>query len=93
MPHNFAGTTLDPTFETVLRECLDGLIPPGTNLQCDSDLAAFGIDSLVIVRLLVAIEDVFLVRIPDDALTFEIFASPGALWEMISELREGPRER
>jgi len=88
---NFA-TALDPEFEAVLRECLDGLVPPGVTLQEDSDLAAFGIDSLTIVRLLVAIEDVFLVRIPDEAMAFEIFTSPGALWNVISGLMEEPRE-
>ncbi len=86
-----AASALNPEFEAVLRECLDGLLPPGTELRPDSDLAELGIDSLVIIRLLVAIEDVFLVRIPDEVIAFEIFTSPGALWTVIAGLREEPR--
>lgn len=89
MPHGGA-TALNPRFEEVLRECLDGLLPAGMDLHADSDLTELGIDSLTIVRLLVVIEDVFLVRVPDEAMAFEIFASPGALWKVISGLEEEP---
>ncbi|MFJ8752645.1 phosphopantetheine-binding protein [Streptomyces sp. NPDC102441] len=84
---------LNPEFEAVLRECLDGLIGPEEPLQEDSDLAVFGIDSLTVVRLLVTIEEAFGVTIPDEIITFEIFSSPGALWNVVSGLLEVPDER
>jgi para-aminobenzoate synthetase len=83
---------LDPEFEAVLRDCLDTRIPPDVTLREDSDLTAFGVDSLIVVQLLVTIEDVFAVIIPDDMISFEVFTSPGALWKVISSLREGPNE-
>ncbi|MCP3012427.1 phosphopantetheine-binding protein [Nocardiopsis dassonvillei] len=83
-----AATALNSEFETVLRRCLDDRIAPETPLREDSDLTAFGMDSLTVVRLLVTIEDVFGVTIPDEELAFEIFASPGALWTVVSGLLE-----
>uniref|UniRef100_A0AAU3GR29 Phosphopantetheine-binding protein n=1 Tax=Streptomyces sp. NBC_01401 TaxID=2903854 RepID=A0AAU3GR29_9ACTN len=85
-----AATALDPAFETVLRECLDGLIGPEAPLQEDSDLAVLGIDSLTVVRLLVTIEDAFGVTIPDEVITFEIFSTPGTLWNVVAGLMEEP---
>lgn len=83
-----AATALDPGFEAVLRQCLDGVISPETPLSEDSDLAVFGIDSLAVVRLLVTIEETYGVMIPDEVITFEIFSSPGALWNVISGLEK-----
>ncbi len=91
MSEHPAATALDPEFEAVLRQCLDGQLPPDVTLREDSDLAAFGIDSLTVVRLLVTIEDVFGVMIPDEILSFEIFASPGSLWTVVSGLMEEPK--
>jgi acyl carrier protein len=88
-----AATALNPEFEAVLRECLDGQFPENVALHEDSDLAAFGIDSLTIVRLLVSIEDIFGVMIPDEMIGFELFSSPGVLWDVISGLMEQPGER
>ncbi|MER5266918.1 phosphopantetheine-binding protein [Actinosynnema sp. NPDC002837] len=81
-------TALNPDFEAVLRECMAGQLPPGTTLHEDSDLTAFGMDSLTVVRLLVTIEDTFGVVIPDEMIAFEIFSSPGSLWNLISDSRE-----
>jgi acyl carrier protein len=86
------STALDPEFEAVLRECLDGMIDPEAPLADDTDLVVFGIDSLTVVRLLVTIEETFGVLIPDEIITFEIFSSPGALWNVISGLEEEPGE-
>ena len=83
-----AATALNPEFEAVLRQCLDGVISQETPLREDSDLTVFGIDSLTVVRLLVTIEEAFGVMIPDEVITFEIFSSPGALWSVISGLGE-----
>jgi len=88
MPEQPAPAALDQEFEAVLRECLDGLIGSDVQLWADSDLAVYSIDSLTVVRLMVAVEDAFGVLIPDEAITFEIFSSPGALWNVVSGLRE-----
>jgi acyl carrier protein len=88
-----SATALNPDFEAMLRAGLDGLIGPETPLREDSDLTVYGIDSLAVVRLLVTIEDTFGVMIPDELISFEIFASPGALWHVISGFREVPDER
>ena len=82
------AAVLNPEFEAVLRECLDGRIHPDTPLREDTDLMALGIDSLAVVRIMVTIEDVFGVMIPDEAISFEIFASPGVLWQVVSRLME-----
>ncbi|HJP72776.1 MAG TPA: phosphopantetheine-binding protein [Pseudonocardiaceae bacterium] len=79
---------LSPEFEAVLRSCLDGLISPDAPLLPDSDLTEVGIDSLTVVRLLVTIEETFGVVIPDESISFEIFSSPGVLWNVIAGLLE-----
>ncbi|MCC2321242.1 phosphopantetheine-binding protein [Cellulomonas xiejunii] len=88
MPEQPFATALDPRFEGALRECLIGLVGPDGVLQHDTDLAALGIDSLTVVRLMVTIEDTFEVTIPDDLIGFEIFSSPGVLWDVVSGLLE-----
>lgn len=93
MSEHTAVTALNPEFEAMLRECLDGLIGPDTPLREDTDLAEAGIDSLTVVRLLVTLEDSFGVTIPDETVAFEIFSSPGALWNVVSGLMEAPGER
>lgn len=83
-----AATSLEPAFEAVLRECLVDLVSPDDVLLEGTDLTAFGIDSLTVVRLLVSIEDTFGVSIPDEVIGFEIFSSPGVLWNIVSGLME-----
>ncbi|WLW54334.1 acyl carrier protein [Streptomyces sp. YU58] len=92
MPEHPTATTLNPEFEAVLRECLDGLIGPDAQLQESTDLTALGIDSLTVVRMLVTLEETFGVTIPDEIITFEIFSSPGVLWNVLSGLMEEPGE-
>ncbi|WP_028049616.1 phosphopantetheine-binding protein [Cellulomonas sp. URHD0024] len=88
MPEPTTSAALEPEFEAVLRTCLYGLLEPQDALHEDTDLAALGIDSLVVVALLVAVEDTFGVSIPDEVIGFEIFASPGVLWGIVSGLLE-----
>lgn len=90
MPEQPSATALNPEFEAVLRNCLDGLIGPETPLQENSDLAAFVLDSLTIVRLLVTLEETFGVTIPEESISYETFSSPGVLWNLISGLMEEP---
>ena len=86
------ATALDPEFEALLRQCLDGLVSPSAPLREDTDLTEFGVDSLIVVRLLVAVEERFEVMIPDEVITFEIFSSPGSLWTVVSGLLEASDE-
>ena len=88
MSERTAGTALDPAFEEVLRSCLDGQLPADVAIDETSDLTVLRLDSLSVVRLLVTIEDVFGVMIPDEMITFEIFSSPGALWDVVRGLKE-----
>lgn len=74
-----------PTFEEAVRGCLGGL-PPGEELAPDADLRSLGLDSLRTVELVVRLEDGFDVLFPDDALTPETFATPMALWAVVSGL-------
>ena len=95
-PDRFAAASpepLDPRFEAVLRECLDGLIGSDAPLTGTTDLAAIGIDSLTVVRLLVALEDTFGANIPEELISFEIFSSPGVLWGIVSAPLEDSGER
>lgn len=59
-------------------------LPDGADLTANSDLEAAGLDSLALVGLLVAVEDRYGVTIPDELLSRETFASPAALWSVLS---------
>lgn len=74
-------------FERVLREWLP-LLPPGHGLTPDDDLASFGLDSLGIVSLLIAMEDQFDILFPDDLVTPQVFVNPRALWLAAAGLLE-----
>jgi acyl carrier protein len=87
------SSSLNREFEAVLRECLAGLIAPDAPLHEDTDLTVLGIDSLIVVRLLVMLEDSLGVTVPEEILTFEIFSSPGVLWNLISDIREEQGDR
>lgn len=77
------GERLDPRFESVLRECLDGVIDADTPLRSNTDLAALGFESITLVRIMVTVERSFGVSIPDDEIGFDLFATPGTLWSTI----------
>ena len=67
-----------------MREALprlggDGPVSPGASLR------AAGLDSLATVELLVKLEEAYGVQIPDEVLTPAAFASPGSLWEAVSD--------
>ncbi|MGK5627821.1 phosphopantetheine-binding protein [Streptomyces sp. URMC 123] len=83
-----ASPVWDEAFEEVLRPLLP-LLPEGEPLGAELDLRAAGLDSLGTVELLTNLEYAYDVEVPDELLTFEIFASPAALWKVISSLRAG----
>jgi acyl carrier protein len=77
----------DEGFEHLVRRFLSQL-PASEPLSADLDLRAAGLDSLGTIEMLMDIEQTYEVEFPDEALTFEAFATPAALWAAISELRE-----
>jgi acyl carrier protein len=77
----------DATFEKMLRQALH-LLPSGEGLRPDLNTATFGLDSLAVVELLINIEAAYDISIPEDLLQLSSFATPGALWKLISDVRE-----
>lgn len=75
----------DDRFEDLLRGVLR-LLPPDEPLRPDLDMASAGLDSLGTVELLVSLEDVYDIMIPDTQLTPEIFGTPDSLWKVVSPL-------
>lgn len=76
---------LDPGFERILR----GVVPllGDGHLRPETDLLAAGLDSMGAVQLLSEIEHSYEVIIPDEALLGDVFATPAALWQLVSEHR------
>jgi acyl carrier protein len=72
------------------RRFLDTLKPhlpyAGGDLAAADDLAALGLDSMGVVRLLVDLEEQYDLDLPDDLLTEETFSTVGSLWATVAEL-------
>lgn len=79
--------TWDQRFESLLRAALRDL-PDNRQLTADLDTRAAGLTSLAAVELLLNIEAAYGVSIPEDLLKFESFATPGALWSLVSLLAD-----
>ncbi|WP_405003165.1 phosphopantetheine-binding protein [Kitasatospora purpeofusca] len=79
----------DGTFESLIREVIPDL-PVGQELTWDLDLAAVGLNSLGVVELLMRIEEVYGLLIPDEYLGFDTFATPGSLWTVVGGLSDSP---
>jgi len=75
-------------FEEVIRQHLP-LLPEGVALDGSSDLYRLGLDSLHSVQLVIALEDVLNIAIPDEALTPEAFQTPERLWSMVQGCERG----
>jgi len=76
----------DAEFERLLRPYLDESIASAP-LPGELDLRAAGLDSLGAVELLVGVEEAYGVHFSDDDLTFEMFATPAALWKAVAAVR------
>lgn len=61
------------------------------SLTDDADLFAAGLDSLVIVNVMLAVEDRFEVEIPDECLNRATFASISALSAVLRQLQAAQR--
>jgi acyl carrier protein len=73
-------------FEDLLRAHLP-FLPGDQELRPELDLREFGLDSMGVVDLLVSLESEYCVRLTDDMLSIDTFATPGALWEALHEIQ------
>jgi acyl carrier protein len=77
----------DAQFEVLLRDFLP-FLPADTELSADLNLREFGLDSLGVVDLLVALESAYDVRLTDDVLSMDTFTTPAVLWDVLSRTQQ-----
>ncbi|MFI6050566.1 phosphopantetheine-binding protein [Streptomyces violascens] len=81
-------TTTDVSWDAGFEQLLTSVLPRVTGpLDPVLDLKAVGLDSMATIELLVRLEDQYDVEIPEDKLTSATFATPGALWAVLSAQR------
>lgn len=73
-------------FDKLLRTYLP-LLADDTALTERTSLPDLGLDSMSTVGLLLDVEELYGVQIPDDQLRAETFASATALWSVVTSLR------
>lgn len=74
----------DPAFERVLRAHLPHF-PAEASLQADQSLPAVGLDSVGMMRLLVALEDGYGFAFPPEAVAPSTFRTPRTIWSVVSQ--------
>jgi acyl carrier protein len=74
-------------FEVLLRSHLP-FLSAAEELRPELDLREFGLDSMGVVDLLVSLESEFRVRMTDDLLSMDTFATPGVLWAALDEIQK-----
>jgi len=72
-------------FEDLLRPMLP-MLPVDAELTSELDLIAAGLDSFALVELLIQIEEHYGIRVDDELVAQEMFATPATLWRIISPL-------
>ncbi|MDF9811452.1 phosphopantetheine-binding protein [Streptomyces sp. SPB162] len=75
-----------PNFEDTIRIYLP-LLDKESPVTPDLPLVEFGLDSLATVSLLIDLEDLYSISIPDELLTTTSFADPAGLWKVLEQLR------
>ena len=73
---------MDPRFVALLAETLP--LVGDRPVTTDDRLRDLGMDSMLAVELLVAIEEVFAVALPDEELNETTFATAGSLWAAVA---------
>jgi acyl carrier protein len=76
-----------PTIETRLLDLLRPFLrflPSDQTLAMDAELGKLGLDSLQSIDLLMALEQAFEVKIPDEKITVESFATPAHLLALVA---------
>ncbi|MFI6044496.1 phosphopantetheine-binding protein [Nocardia sp. NPDC051321] len=80
------SSSWDDAYESLLRRHLRR-IEPAMPLPPHAAMADLGLDSMEAIQLLLEVEDLFDVSIPDELLTADTFATPGSLWSVVVELQ------
>jgi len=81
----------DDRFPALLRENLPEFPEDGT-LDADTDLVAAGLDSVQLISLVMALEAEYGVTFADEYFSSKTFATPGAVWQAVQELRNTKAE-
>ena len=76
----------DNQFEALLRQHLP-FLEADQQISADLKLREYGLDSLGVVDLLLAVESAYDVSLRDDVLNAETFATPEILWSTITGLQ------
>ncbi len=76
----------DERFEILLRSHLP-FLTHAEELRPELELREFGLDSLGVVDLLVSLESEYDVRLTDDILSMDTFATPGTLLTALTTLQ------
>ena len=82
---------LPETFTELIRTAARFLADDAP-LDPDAQLSALGIDSLEVVELIVQIEDMYGVEVPQDMLTPDVFACARTIWQALDKLLAERRE-
>jgi acyl carrier protein len=82
-----SSTTLDPTFEAVLRSRL-AYLADDAELAPDASLRELGLDSMQAVELVFDLEDELEIQLPDEAMTAATFATAASLWTALAATRD-----
>ncbi|MGY0061550.1 phosphopantetheine-binding protein [Streptomyces sp. LZ34] len=80
-------------WEQRFEDLVLGVLPPHSRhapLDPALDLKTAGLDSMATVELLVRLEEAYDVDFPDAALSGESFATPAALWRVLTAQRATP---
>lgn len=81
----------DDRFPALLRENLPEL-PEGAAVDPDTDLAAAGLDSVQLISLVMSLESEYAVTFADEYFSSDTFATAGAVWRAVQELRSEKKE-
>ncbi|MGY0055419.1 phosphopantetheine-binding protein [Streptomyces sp. LZ34] len=75
-------------YEKILKSNLP--VAPAGRLSPHDRLADFGLDSLLLLQLVVQLEEAFRIEIPDETLTAKTFETVDSLWLALGALLDPP---
>lgn len=75
----------DERFEQILRNNLKGLAAAAP-LTADISLPDLGLNSVQTVSLLIELEETYEINLPEEAMVYRTFSTPGSLWQVIAPL-------
>lgn len=75
--------TRDELIDRIFRTLSDELLDVGDDFTCESNLIAFGLDSLALTQLLLAVEEATGVWVDESSITEDSLASTVAFAELV----------